>query len=424
MAQASHKKTILLGLILLSVGLFSLPVITNAATIAERVSGRILLDVYNDGEAWYVYPGTNHRYYLKNGKAALKIMRRLGVGITTANLEKIPRKNDAAELDLALRQLVSGYILLQVERNGEAWYVSPTDLKRYYLPDGKSAFRIMSEFGLGITPTDLAQIPIATDYTTVDPATKAAQEAEDNAEAMVESTTISTSRGNYNINVVTIPRSNYTMITDTANTADCSSSCAAKNLASYITENGGAFGIHGTYFCPPDYGSCAGQTNSFLPPVFNSAADTMINNGKLPFHSGPIIAFGENDEYYYYHRTEDFGNSVTEFEERTGTQLKAAIANYPSLIENGSIVVESEPLDSKQRDVKAARGAIGYNNDSVFLVTASSATVVDLASIMDSLGADYAMNLDGGGSTALYGNGQYYAGPGRELPNAIVYKHE
>ena len=31
------------------------------------------------------------------------------------------------------------------------------------------------------------------------------------------------------------------------------------------------------------------------------------------------------------------------------------------------------------------------------------------------------MNLDGGGSTALY-DGGYKAGPGRSLPNAIIVK--
>ena len=36
------------------------------------------------------------------------------------------------------------------------------------------------------------------------------------------------------------------------------------------------------------------------------------------------------------------------------------------------------------------------------------------------LGARDAMNLDGGGSVAMWFGGGYVAGPGRQLPNAIL----
>jgi len=211
------------------------------------------------------------------------------------------------------------------------------------------------------------------------------------------------------------------MVTDTDNTSDCNDNCSAKNLAAYVTENNARFGIHGTYFCPPDYSSCARQVNTFLPPVYNTAADVMINSGKLPFHAGPMIAVGANGEYYYFHRTIDFGYSVAEFEADHDTTLLAAIANYPALVENGSVVVESESTDSKQQSA-GVRGAIGYNDTNVYLVVARSASVIDMGYIMEGLGADWAINLDGGGSTALYADGEYIYGPGRELPNAIMFR--
>lgn len=134
-----------------------------------------------------------------------------------------------------------------------------------------------------------------------------------------------------------------------------------------------------------------------------------------------MIAVTSDRTYYYYHRTIDFGYSVEEFEQRTGKTLTAAIANYPSLMENGSVVVHNESVDSKQQ-LRAARGGIGYNDDTVFIVTASSASVIDLAYIFESLGAKYALNLDGGGSTAMYVDGDYKVGPGRLLPNAILFR--
>lgn len=50
-----------------------------------------------------------------------------------------------------LTNRLKGRILLQIESNGEAWYVNPKNLKRYYLGRPADAFRIMRELGLGIS---------------------------------------------------------------------------------------------------------------------------------------------------------------------------------------------------------------------------------------------------------------------------------
>ena len=76
--------------------------------------------------------------------------------------------------------------------------------------------------------------------------------------------------------------------------------------------------------------------------------------------------------------------------------------------------------------------ACGYNKpqagskeyideDYYYLVIASSASVQNLAAIFETLGAEYAMNLDGGGTAAMYYDGEYKVGPGRLLPNAILF---
>jgi hypothetical protein len=268
----------------------------------------------------------------------------------------------------------------------------------------------MTELGLGITTSDLTQIPISTDFLSIG-----------TFESKYESFALSTARGTFNIDVISVGQDTFEMMTDTAELSDCSDNCAAKSLLTYIDENGGNIGIHGTYFCPPDYSACAYKTNTFNPPVFNTAADVMINEEKLRFHNGPLMAVDTNGTYYYFHRAKDFGYTVDEFEQTYGVQLQAAIANYPSLVEDGSVIVGSEPLEFSQT-LSSTRGGIGYNDDKVFLVIAHSASVTDLAYIMQTLGATYALNLDGGGSTALYLDG-YKDGPGRLLPNAIVFKH-
>lgn len=180
--------------------------------LARRVAGRILLQVENNGEAWYVDPESENKLYLRDGTAAYDIMRGLGLGVSNANLEKIPvgvQENlydltdtdgdglpdkleeaigsdpqkadsdgdgydDKTELlsnyrpngqtrygiDNAFANRFKGRILLQVEGNGEAWYINPADGKRYYLGDPKTAYNAMRFLSLGINNDDLRQIEV------------------------------------------------------------------------------------------------------------------------------------------------------------------------------------------------------------------------------------------------------------------------
>lgn len=58
--------------------------------LARSLRGRILLQVEQHGEAWYVDPDTCYRIYMADGDAAYTIMRYLGLGITDADLERLP----------------------------------------------------------------------------------------------------------------------------------------------------------------------------------------------------------------------------------------------------------------------------------------------------------------------------------------------
>lgn len=182
--------------------------------LMAKLKGKILLQVERRGEAWYVYPADQLRYYLRNGAVAYSVMKFLSLGITDNDLEKIPvgheprfqdADSDADGLpdkteeglktdplsfdtdgdgvsdgeevlvkktnplgkgklpsDTKLLQRVRGKILLQVESRGEAWYVNPKDGKRYYMKDGNAAYQIMRFLSLGITNLDINKLPIGT----------------------------------------------------------------------------------------------------------------------------------------------------------------------------------------------------------------------------------------------------------------------
>lgn len=118
--------------------------------LSERLKGRILLQVEAHGEAYYIYPKDNKKYYMANGIEAYRIMRLLGVGITDKDLNLIKENNIFAKKH-------SGKIFLQIESRGEAFYIDING-NAHYLKDGNSAYDIMRNLGLGITNSDLNKI--------------------------------------------------------------------------------------------------------------------------------------------------------------------------------------------------------------------------------------------------------------------------
>ncbi len=127
--------------------------------LGNKLKGRILLQVESKGEAWYVNPKDDKRHYMANGDEAYKIMRNLGIGVTTKDLERIKADNNFAKQ-------YGGKIFLQVEAHGEAFYI---DVNGYahYLKNGAEAYNIMRDLGLGITNSDLNKIIASGDYYSV-----------------------------------------------------------------------------------------------------------------------------------------------------------------------------------------------------------------------------------------------------------------
>lgn len=132
-----------------------------------------------------------------------------------------------------------------------------------------------------------------------------------------------------------------------------------------------------------------------------------------------MIIFDRLNRPYFYKRTAQI-YTPENFTAAHG-HIQAAISNGPALIEDGEIIWEDDPVDNKQKFTKAIRGGFGYNDDFFFILVAQNATVPDLAKLFSKIGAQYALNLDGGGSTALWYDGEYIMGPGRDLPTAMIF---
>ena len=130
-----------------------------------------------------------------------------------------------------------------------------------------------------------------------------------------------------------------------------------------------------------------------------------------------------------------FGAQEIEMEIGTNPQwkdVKHIISGGPYLVKNGNVYVDIKEEKLLSVGGRNPRTAIGYTADNnLIIVTADGReessigmTLWELAGLMKSLGCVNAINLDGGGSTVMYVNGQIVNQPpqigGIALSNALV----
>lgn len=226
---------------------------------------------------------------------------------------------------------------------------------------------------------------------------------------------LATDKGNFSIQVISLPRT-VSMWTVSGNDTDCNDNCIVKSLGSYALDLTGIAAINGTYFCPTDYTECASKRNSYDFPIFNSTSDSWINGGNL-YWSDRAIIWQDTDGFHFDKDARQQWR--LKYDKSRVESLQAAIVNAPGLLDDGTVIVDRYPLTDKQT-AKGVKAGIGASTERIYLVVAQNATVTDLAYIFKSLNAVFALNLDGGGSAALWYNG-YKVGPGRNLPNAVVF---
>ena len=99
--------------------------------------------------------------------------------------------------------------------------------------------------------------------------------------------------------------------------------------------------------------------------------------------------------------------------------ITAGITMFPLLVQDGA-VIDSEFEQTAVQKTRGTKGAIGVDGTYIYLAIVTGATVTESAYVLQALGARDALNLDGGGTAAMFIGGSYTVGPGRLLPNAIV----
>lgn len=406
------KKTKLLILLFVLL-IFATPVLA-ASNTAKKLSGQIIYSTDKPDQFWLVDASTLKRSLLSDYKTGLQTFKHLFTGISEFNFNKITSLNNGKN-NLELAKKFWGKIVLRVEKHGAAWFINPKDSLKYDLSTADNFFKNLKLIATPVTPAQLAEIHKPELKESID------------QYSSYEYTKVKTERGVFTVDIVKIDLSDpkLKIITDTADSETCKNNCKAKPLADYIFSAKAFAGINGTYFCSSS--NCV--ANYYFFPVYNTAKKVLINEDQLKYWTtGPMMVFDTNNKFYYFKDSRDF-KSVADFETKNGVTLQAAMGNKPRLVEEGKNALIEWELDNGQKTGKYWRNGIGYQDNGtgghglIYLVIARSATVDDLAVIMKELKMDYALNLDGGSSAALFYNDEYMAGPGRNIPNALMFAH-
>ncbi len=218
---------------------------------------------------------------------------------------------------------------------------------------------------------------------------------------------VETNVGNFLVSIVSSDLATTRVIVDTASASTCTNDCPVLPLSDYVSRSGAYAGINGSYFCPASYPTCVGKTNSFDLLVmnknkvyFNSDNNVYSNNPGVIFNGGSIR----------------FVTAVSQW--GRDTSIDSMLSNFPLLVFNNQIYFggDSDPKHGS----RGGRSFVANKGSVVFIGVVHNATVAEAAIVLRALGMENALNLDDGGSTALWSGG-YKVGPGRNIPNSILF---
>jgi hypothetical protein len=356
-----------------------------------------------------ILQGRNNVREVQYAQAQQEINRLLGA-ITAIKSEDQYARNDRLQEEIANIQ--------KTYRQASAIYEELTDLRvltrdtraldeRFALTLGKLAARqwatASADFTLIGTDIAAAKTKIAASFAI--PANVTENNTAPNAGYSRQ--VVQLDLGEYLVDIIAADMGTTRVIVDTASDATCTRDCPVLSLGEYVARNNAFAGINGSYFCPADYPSCSEKKNAFDTLLMNKNK-VYFNSDNNVYSTVPAVIF-LSGSMRFVGRSLEWGRD---------TSPDGVIANQPLLVSGGNIVFGGD-TDPKKGS-KGSRGFVGNKGTIAYIGVVHNATVAEVAHVLKTMGLENALNLDSGGSTALWSGG-YKAGPGRGVPNAILF---
>lgn len=218
---------------------------------------------------------------------------------------------------------------------------------------------------------------------------------------------VTSDAGTFTVDIIAADMGSTKVIVDTASDSDCRNDCPVMALDGYVSRSGAFAGVNGSYFCPAAYPDCAGKTNSY---------DTLLMNKNKHYFNSDNNIYSTVPAAIFYSGGARFVGQSLEWGRDTG--VDGVIANHPLLLAGGNVVFGGGS-DPKQGS-RGARSFVAVGQGKYYIGVVHNATVAEVARVLKAMGMSEALNLDSGGSTALWSGG-YRVGPGRQIPNAVLF---
>lgn len=217
---------------------------------------------------------------------------------------------------------------------------------------------------------------------------------------------VKTTNGEYAVTIISADLKTTKVVVDTASERDCGDNCPVMSLGAYAQRSGAYAAINGPYFCPATYPACANKKNTFDTLLMNKNK-YYFNSDNNVYSSVPAAIFSTTSRFVG--KSQDWGRD---------TGVDSVIAGQPMLVSNGQSQFGGD--GDPKKTGKGSRAFIGATDSTVYIGIVYNASVAEAATVIATMGIKNAINLDSGGSIAMWSNGKYLAGPGRDLPFGIM----
>lgn len=193
-------------------------------------------------------------------------------------------------------------------------------------------------------------------------------------------------------------------------------------LRSFVEMGRGVAGINGAYFIPRDYTGKSDSTNTVRIMNHDGLTysryypDTGVN-GVFGFLSDGSPILVQNSIYGERKLRDNYNSGMI-------SELMSGIANFPILLVNSIDLVsryEKIGLITEKMRVKSTKSFICRTSmNDIKMGTIEKISMLDVSTFIRQFGCVDAINLDNGGSLALYENNKYIVGSGRNIMDAFV----
>ncbi|MBM3465106.1 MAG: phosphodiester glycosidase family protein [Armatimonadetes bacterium] len=177
----------------------------------------------------------------------------------------------------------------------------------------------------------------------------------------------------------------------------------ARTFASMVKGTGCLAAINGTFFDPRTY----------------TTLGSMVFDGRLVHEGfvGSLLLVDRAGRGHYVKRGADLAGMDL-------SPYTFGVASGPTLVHRGRIALNprAEGFRDPRLFSRAKRSAVGIrgNGELILVVVSRPVYLSQLARMMRKLGAEYALNLDGGSSSGMYYRGKWLARPKRKITNILA----